>query len=53
MNAIQTLVAIKNKEEWSIAISQNIPAALHNRLELREELTMELRLILKQRSSAN
>ncbi len=53
LNAIQTLVAIKDKEEWSIAIFQNTPAALHNRPELREKLTIELRLILKQRSSAN
>ena len=42
-NAIQTLVVVRNKEDWKIALFQNTPAQFHGRPELAEALTAELR----------
>ena len=43
VNAIQTLVALKEHDRWRIALFQNTPAAFHGRPELSEQLTAELR----------
>ena len=54
LNAIQTLVAVKNdKEEWKITLYQNTPATYHNRPELCEQLTEEMRLVLHQHGPAS
>jgi uncharacterized protein (TIGR02246 family) len=50
VNAVQTLVATKDSGEWRIAVYQNTPAAFHGRPELSEQLTEELRQVLRQRS---
>lgn len=41
-NAIQSLVAVKEEEQFRIALFQNTPAAFHGRPELVEQLTEEL-----------
>jgi hypothetical protein len=43
VNAVQTLVSVKQQNKWSIALFQNTPAAFHSRPELSERLTEELR----------
>ncbi|HZD00504.1 MAG TPA: SgcJ/EcaC family oxidoreductase [Actinomycetes bacterium] len=43
VNAIQTLVAVKQRGRWRVALFQNTPAAFHGRPELSERLTEELR----------
>jgi uncharacterized protein (TIGR02246 family) len=54
LNAVQTLVALKQgNEEWKIAIYQNTPAAFHDRPELGEQLTEELRQVLLQHGPAS
>lgn len=50
VNAVQTLVAAKDGGDWRIAVYQNTPAAFHGRPELNEQLTEELRQVLRQRS---
>jgi uncharacterized protein (TIGR02246 family) len=45
-NAIQTLVATKQKDQWHIALFQKTPAQFHGRPELVEALTEELRQLL-------
>ena len=47
VNAVQTLVALKQQNKWSIALFQNTPAAFHGRPELSERLTEELRQALR------
>ncbi len=47
VNAIQSLVAVKDNGIWRIALFQNTPAQFHGRPELAEELTEELRQKLK------
>ena len=49
VNAIQSLVAVKEGEVWHIALFQNTPAQFHGRPELSENLTRELRDILQRR----
>ncbi|HEY6164526.1 MAG TPA: SgcJ/EcaC family oxidoreductase [Nitrososphaeraceae archaeon] len=51
VNAVQTLVAVKQQNNWIIALFQNTPAAFHGRPELSERLTEELRQAL--RTSSN
>lgn len=46
LNAIQTMVAERQVDEWRIAVLQNTPAAFHGRPELSEKLTAELREVL-------
>ncbi len=47
-NAVQTLVAAKQQDgRWRIAVLQNTPAAFHGRPERRENLTEELRQVLR------
>ena len=43
VNAIQTFVTTKHKEQWRIYLFQNTPAQFHGRPELSEALTEELR----------
>jgi uncharacterized protein (TIGR02246 family) len=43
VNAIQTLVAVKQHGTWRIALAQATPAQFHGRPELSEALTTELR----------
>jgi hypothetical protein len=51
VNAVQTLVSVRQQNKWSIALFQNTPAAFHGRPELNERLTEELRQAL--RTSSN
>lgn len=46
-NAIQSLVAVKEDDQFRIAIFQNTPAAYHGRPEDAERLTIELQEELK------
>ena len=47
VNAIQTLVAVKQKGEFKIALFQNTPAAFHGRPELNKQLTEELQQVFE------
>jgi uncharacterized protein (TIGR02246 family) len=47
VNAIQTMVAVKDAGEFLIAMFHNTPAAFHGRPEASEQLTAELREVLK------
>ncbi len=47
LNAVQTLVATTRDGRWRIAVFQNTPAAFHGRADLREQLTEELRQVLR------
>lgn len=42
VNAIQTLIAQKEGDQFKIALFQNTPAAFHGRPELSSQLTQEL-----------
>jgi len=53
VNAVQTLVAVKQQNNWIIALFQNTPAAFHGRPELSERLTEELRQVLRTTSNEN
>jgi uncharacterized protein (TIGR02246 family) len=46
VNAIQSLVATRQGDEWRIALFHNTPAQFHGRPELVQALTEELRQIL-------
>jgi uncharacterized protein (TIGR02246 family) len=46
-NALQTIVAVRHDEDWHIALFQNTPAQYHGRPELAQQLTEELRQMLK------
>ena len=46
VNAVQTLVVVRDEGQWRIAVFQNTPAAYHGRPELVEKLTEELRELL-------
>lgn len=47
VNVHQTLVAVKKSHGWRIELFQNTPAQFHGRPELVEEMTDELRQLLK------
>lgn len=47
VNTIQTLVAVRRDGTWRIALFQNTPAQFHGRPELVQQLTNELRELLK------
>ena len=53
MNAIQSLVSIKEADQFRIALFQNTPAAFHGRPEEAEQLTKELQARLQQIQSTN
>jgi uncharacterized protein (TIGR02246 family) len=46
VNAVQSLIAIRQNDQWRIALFQNTPAQFHGRPELVEALTAELRQLL-------
>jgi uncharacterized protein (TIGR02246 family) len=46
-NAIQTVVSVKQGEQWRVALFQNTPAQFHGRPEAVEELSVELRQLIK------
>lgn len=45
LNAMQTLVAVRQGEEWRITLYQNTPAQFHGRPEMTQALTDELRQV--------
>lgn len=47
VNAIQTMVAVKASEKWLITLFQNTPAAFHGRPDLSQQLTGELREVMR------
>jgi uncharacterized protein (TIGR02246 family) len=47
VNAVQSIVAVRENDAWRIALFQNTPAAYHGRPEASEELTEELRGALR------
>jgi hypothetical protein len=47
VNAIQTLIAVKQDSTWQITLYQNTPAAFHGRPDAVTALTDELRQQLK------
>jgi uncharacterized protein (TIGR02246 family) len=47
LNAIQTLIAAKRDGQWRIVLFQNTPAQFHGRPELVQQMTEELRQLLK------
>jgi len=51
VNAVQTLVAARHGGQWRIALFQNTPAAFHGRPHLSEQLTEELRAVLRASST--
>lgn len=52
VNAVQSLVALREPEGWRIALFQNTPAAFHGRPEESERLTEELRELLREKGVA-
>jgi len=52
VNAIQTLVASKRTGEWKADLFQNTPAAFHGRPELSDQLSAELRQVLRSSPAA-
>lgn len=47
LNAHQTMVVIKKDYKWQIELFQNTPAQLHGRSEWVEQMSEELRELLK------
>ena len=47
VNAVQSMVAVRQPPGWRIALFHNTPAAFHGRPELAENLTEELRGALR------
>jgi len=47
VNAIQSLVMIREDDEWKIALFQNTPAAFHGRPEESAKLTEELKELVR------
>ena len=46
-NAMQSLVAVKENNDWKVALFQNTPAQFHGRPELSEALTKELNELIR------
>lgn len=46
MNSVQSLVVVRHRSQWCIAMFQNTPAQFHGRPEAVEEMTAELRKLL-------
>lgn len=47
VNTLQTLVAARHGDQWLIALFQNTPAQFHGRPELVQQMTEELRQLLR------
>ena len=47
LNAVQTLIAVRYNDEWLVELFQNTPAQFHGRPDLAQQLTDELRELLK------
>ena len=47
LNAVQTMIAVKEENNWKISVFQNTPAAFHALPELAERMTADLREVLK------
>ena len=45
-NAIQSVVAIQEREGWRVALFQNTPAQFHGRPHLVEQMTAELQALI-------
>lgn len=52
LNAIQPVGAVKEEGGWRIRLLQNTPASFPGRPELAEQLTEELRRVLKEQAPA-
>lgn len=50
VNTIQTLIVKQERNDVKIVLFQNTPAAFHNRPELKEEFTNELKLLLRKQA---
>lgn len=46
VNAIQTLMAVRRDDTWSISLFQNTPAQFHGRPDLVQQMTDELRQLI-------
>lgn len=53
VNAVQSMVAIKENGQWKVALFQNTPAAFHGRPEDAEKLSQELRAVLQKQLHTN
>jgi uncharacterized protein (TIGR02246 family) len=47
LNAVQSLVAVRENGEWRVALFQNTPAQYHGQPELAEQHSAELRELLR------
>jgi uncharacterized protein (TIGR02246 family) len=47
VNAVQSLLVVKERERWRIALLQNTPAAYHGRPHLVEQQTQELTEVVR------
>lgn len=47
LNAVQTMIAVKEENNWKISVFQNTPAAFHALPELAERMTADLREVLR------
>jgi uncharacterized protein (TIGR02246 family) len=50
VNAIQSLIAVREKGDWKIALFQNTPAQFHGRPQLVENITKQLSQVIAERS---
>ena len=53
VNAVQTMIAVKQNNQWKVAMFQNTPAAHHGNPEEAEKLSAELREVLKKQLHTN
>jgi uncharacterized protein (TIGR02246 family) len=52
VNTVHTLVAADQGDHWRVEMFQSTPAAFHGRPEAREQLTEELRKVLKEQGGS-
>ena len=45
-NAIQCITAVRNVNDWKIALFQNTPLALHGQDDIRDKITEDLRRVM-------
>ena len=48
VNTVHTMVAVNQGDHWRLELFQSTPAAFHGRPEAREQLTEELRTVLRE-----